>query len=122
MMRLTHSICVTFKGESRPVIPEEDITSLEKLIADCEAAGKYFAFQLEDSGWYMASFFFGAGCVSKWQTDSDGNFISVTDTFDSPEGLIAAKGMNKLMTSPMFLNASSAQELDAGAAIVVSGT
>ena len=111
-----------FMYYDKSVIPDEDITSLEKLIADCEAAGKYFAFQLEDSGWYLASFFFGAGCVSKWQTDSDGNFISVTDTFNSPEGLIAAKGMNKLMTSPMFLNASSAQELDAGAAIVVSGT
>jgi len=111
-----------FMYYDKSVIPEEDVGSLEKLIADCEAANKYFAFQIEDSGWYMAGWFFGTGCVSKWETDSDGNFISVNDTFDSPEGLIAAKGMNKLMTSPMFLNASSAQELDSGAAIVVSGT
>ena len=42
----------------KSVIPEEDVDSLEKLIADCEAAGKYFAFEMQTSAWYLASFFF----------------------------------------------------------------
>ncbi|MBQ7247329.1 MAG: extracellular solute-binding protein [Lachnospiraceae bacterium] len=103
------------------VIPEADTEDLDAIIADCEAANKYIAFQLQDSGWYAASFFFGAGCVSEWATDVDGNW-SVNDDFNSDKGLIAMKGMNKLMTSPMFLNSSSAADLDAGAAVVISGT
>ena len=103
------------------VIPEADVDSLDAIIADCEKANKYFAFQVLDSGWYMASFFFGAGCVSKWATDVDGNW-SVNDDWNSDKGLIAAKGMSKFMKSPMFLNASSAAEFDSGAAVVVSGT
>lgn len=103
------------------VVPAADAASLDAVIADCEAAGKYLAFQVEDSGWYMASFFFGAGCSSTWSTDADGNW-EVFDDFNSDKGLIAAKGMNKLMNSKSFLNASGASEFDSGAAVVVSGT
>ena len=111
-----------FMYYDKSVIPEEDLDSLEALIADCEEAEKYFAFEMDTSAWYMASFFFGTGCVSEWTTDSDGAFISVKDTFDSPEGLIAVKGMQKLVQSPMFLSSSDAAEFDKGAAIVVTGT
>ena len=105
----------------KSVIPEEDIDSLEKLIADCEGAGKYFAFEAQTSAWYIASWFFATGCVSEWITDNDGKFISIKDTFNSPEGLIAAKGMKKLLDSPMHLSSGSASEFSSGAAIVVSG-
>ncbi len=106
----------------KSVIPEEDVDSLEKLIADCEAAGKYFAMETDTSAWYLASFFFGTGCVSEWETDADGAFISVKDTFNSPEGLIAAKGLKKLQDSKYHLSSSQASEFDSGAAIVVTGT
>ena len=105
----------------KSVIPEEDVDSLEKLIADCEAAGKYFAFEMQTSAWYLASFFFATGCVSEWKTDASGAFIEVHDTFNSPEGLIAVKGMNKLVKSPMHLSSSKASEFASGAAIVVTG-
>lgn len=105
----------------KSVIPEEDVDSLEKLIADCEAAGKYFAFEMQTSAWYLASFFFATGCVSEWKTDDSGAFIEVHDTFNSPEGLIAVKGMNKLVKSPMHLSSSKASEFASGAAIVVTG-
>ena len=105
----------------KSVIPEEDVDSLEKLIADCEAAGKYFAFEMQTSAWYLASFFFATGCVSEWMTDDSGAFIEVHDTFNSPEGLIAVKGMNKLVKSPMHLSSSKASEFASGAAIVVTG-
>ncbi len=105
----------------KSIIPEEDVDSLEKLIADCEAAQKYFAFEMQTSAWYLASFFFATGCVSEWTTDDEGEFIEVRDTFDSPEGLIAAKGINKLVKSPIHLSSSQASEFASDAAIVVSG-
>ena len=106
----------------KSVIPDADAASLEKLIEDCEAANKYFAMELNTSAWYLASFFFATGCVSEWKTDADGAFESVNDTFDSPEGLIAVKGMKKLTDSPMHLSSSKTAEFDSGAAVVVSGT
>ena len=111
-----------FMYYDKSVIPEEDLDSLEKLVADCEAANKYFAFEQDTSAWYLASFFFGAGCKSEWITDDDGNFISIDDNFNSDKGLIAVKGMQKLVQSPKFLSSSDVSEFANGAAIVVSGT
>ena len=111
-----------FMYYDKSVIPEEDLGSLEKLIADCEAANKYFSMENETSAWYIASWFFGTGCVSEWETDSDGSFISVHDTFNSDKGLIAVKGMKKLLDSPMYLSSSDGAGFDSGCAIVVTGT
>ena len=111
-----------FMYYDKSVIPEEDVDSMEKLIADCEAAQKYFAFEQQTSAWYLASFFFATGCRSEWKTDDDGNFISVNDTFNSPAGLIAVKGMKKLVSSPFHLSSGTVNEFNSGAAIVVSGT
>lgn len=110
-----------FMYYDKSVVAEDHIDSLEAIIADCEAAQKYFAFEMNSSAWYSASFFFGTGCVSEWNTDSDGSFISVHDTFDSAQGLIAVKGMKKLVDSPFHLNSSSGAEFASGAAVVVSG-
>ncbi len=111
-----------FMYYDKSVIPEEHIDSLEALIADCEAAQKYFSMEMQTSAWYLASFFFATGCVSEWTTDDNGEFIKVKDTFNSPEGLIAVKGMEKLVKSPMHLSAADASGFANGAAIVVTGT
>lgn len=111
-----------FMYYDKAVIPEEHIDSLEALIADCEAAQKYFSMEMQTSAWYLASFFFATGCVSEWTTDDNGEFIKVKDTFNSPEGLIAVKGMEKLVKSPMHLSAADASGFANGAAIVVTGT
>ena len=105
----------------KSVIPDEDADSMEKMIADCEAAKKYFAFDLKGSAWYMSSFFFATGCRSDWTTDNEGTFISVNDTFNTTNGLVAVKGMKKLVDSPFFLSASSVTEFNSDAAAVVSG-
>jgi len=110
-----------FMYYDKSVIPEEDIDSLEKLIADCEAAGKNFSMETETSAWYIASFFFGTGCVSEWDTDTEGNW-SLNDTFNSDKGLIACKGMKKLLDSPNYVSSSSADDFDKGSAVVVTGT
>ena len=111
-----------FMYYDKSVIPEEDVDSLESLIADCEAANKFFAFETNTSAWYLASWFFGTGCVSNWTTDDNGEFISVNDTFKSDKGLIAVKGMKKLLDSKCNLSASSADSFANGAAVVVTGT
>ena len=111
-----------FMYYDKTVIPEEDVDSMEAIIADCEANQKYFAFEMQTSAWYLASFFFATGCVSEWVTDEDGEFISVHDTFNSPEGLIAAKGMKKLVDSPFHLSSSAGDAFASNAAVVVTGT
>ena len=103
---------------------EEHLKDVAALVADCEAAGKKFAFETETSGWYLAAWFFGAGCVSEWTTNADGEFVSVNDDFNSAKGVIAAKGMQQLVKSTAHLSSSETSALSAAipAAILVSGT
>ena len=110
-----------FMYYDKSVIPEEDIDSLEKLIADCEAADKFFSMELQTSAWYLAGFFFGTGCHSEWISAADGTFTAVDDDFNSDRGFIAAKGMKKLLDSSKHLSSSSGAEFANGAAVVVTG-
>ncbi len=89
--------------------------SLEDIIADCEKAGKKFRYALENA-WYTASFFFATGCVNEWTMSPAGEFTSVNDTFNSPEGIAAMKGMEKLAKSTAY--DSNADVFDECAAIV----
>ena len=112
-----------FMYYDKSVINESDIGSLEALIAACEAAGKNFSFELENS-WYTVAFFFATGCLSEWTTDENGKFISVDDNFNSDPGKIAAEGMQKLVTSPVYINSSKTEDFAATvpSAVVISGT
>ncbi len=110
-----------FMYYDKSVIPDADVDSLEKLIEDCAAAGKYFSFDLKNV-WYSAGFFFGTGCVSSWVMDSEGNAKGVVDDFNSDKGLIALKGMKKLLDSDVWNNSSEVAAFESNSAIVVSGT
>ena len=111
-----------FMYYDKSVIPDEDVDSLEKLIEDCEKAGKYFSFDLKNV-WYSAGFFFGdAGCTSSWVMDADGNAKGVVDNFNSDKGLIALKGMKKLLDSDCWNSSSEVSSFESNSAIVVSGT
>jgi len=97
-----------------------DETSLNQIIADCENAGYKFHFEIEN-GWYAASFFFGVGCRSVWQTDEAGNFTGIQDDFDDPvKGTIAMKGIQLLTKSECFVNSSTIEGDYLGA--IVTGT
>ncbi|MCR5564590.1 MAG: extracellular solute-binding protein [Gammaproteobacteria bacterium] len=103
----------------------EHLKSLESLIADCEAAGKMFSFELEGSGWYNAAFFFATGCHANFILNDEGTVIDIDDTYNTPEGVIAMKGMQKLLTSRCYNNSSNAPasfSASTPSAIVVSGT
>jgi len=112
-----------FMYYDKSVVKETSVDSLEAIIADCEAAGKKFSFELENA-WYSAGFFFGTGCDSVWTTNSEGEFTNVQDDFNSDKGFVAAKGMEKLLDSAAYNNSSQASAFDSAinSAVVISGT
>jgi len=104
----------------KSIVNEANLDSLEAIIADCEAAGKFFSMEVENA-WYTASFFFATGCKSEWTTNDAGKFTAVDDTFNSPAGIVAVKGMQKILLSPMYNNSAAADAFAKGSGVVVSG-
>lgn len=111
-----------FMYYDKSVIPEADLGSMEKLLEDCEKAGKYFSFDVKN-GWYVAAFFFATGCTSEWEFDG-GKAIACRDTWNSANGLIAAKALKTFVSSKAYNNSSSGADFAAAtpSAIVVTGT
>ncbi len=93
-----------------------DPSTLEGIIADCEAAGKNFYMDL--GGWYNVAFFFGTGCTLTYDTDDEGNFTACDINYDSDAGLTALKAMVKMTSSKSFQQGSSAGDAVNYAAIV----
>lgn len=110
--------------DKRVITDESHLDDLAALVADCEAANRNFAMETETSAWYLASFFFATGCHSNWNIDDNGTAISIDDTFNSAEGIVALKGMQQLVKSPNYISSSNASEFSAAipAAVLVSGT
>ena len=106
----------------KSVISQDIVDDLASLVEACEDNNKFFSFNYT-SAWYNVAFFFGAGCMSRWNYDySAEKFVSVNDTFDSDAGLIALKGMQILAKSNARNDSSSGQDFSKGSAVVVSGT
>jgi len=97
-----------------------DPSTLEGILADCEAAGKGFYFEI-NSGWYQTAFFFGTGCELTYETDDTGNFTAANVTYASDEGVAALKAMIALSQSTAFNNGSSVSNA-ANCAAIVDGT
>ena len=83
------------------IISPEDADSMEAIIAACEENGVKFRYALENA-WYTASFFFATGCTSTWKMNENGEFIGITDDFNSDKGIISMKGMQKLAQSSCY--------------------
>lgn len=94
-----------------------DPTSLEAILADCEAAGKNFYMEI-NSGWYQTAFFFGAGCTLTYGVDDAGVINSMDCNYASENGVKALKSMIKVAQSPAFVNGSSASNATNLGAIV----
>ena len=101
----------------KSIISEEEAEDLASIVAACEKSGKKFRYALENA-WYTASFFFATGCHSNWTMNQDGEFTSVDDTFNSPEGIIAYKGMQILTNSSCY---DSNADIFTDAAVVITG-
>ena len=83
-----------------------DTSTVEAVLAQCEAAGKSFYFEI-NSGWYQTAFFFGAGANLTYDTNDDGAIVACNINYASPEGLRALKSMIAVAASPAFMNGSS---------------
>ncbi|WP_026521919.1 extracellular solute-binding protein [Butyrivibrio sp. VCB2001] len=83
-----------------------DPSTLEGIIADCEAAGKNFYFEI-NSGWYQTAFFFGAGAELTYETDDSGNFTKCNSTYASDAGVVALKKIAEVASSKAFQNGSA---------------
>ena len=94
-----------------------DPTSLDAIIADCEAAGKGFYMEI-NSGWYQPAFFFGTGCTLTYDTDDAGAFTNCNIDYASDKGVAALKAMIALHKSTAFFNGSSVSNATNCAAIV----
>lgn len=94
-----------------------DPSSLEKIVEDCEAAGKNFYCEI-NSGWYQTAFFFGTGCTLTYDTDNDGNFTKCNIDYASDKGVVALKEIAELQSSKSFQNGSSVDKTTNCAAIV----
>jgi len=114
-----------FMYYDKTVVDEDIVDNMEEIVAACEASGTTFAMETSTSAWYIASFFFGTGCISEWTTNTEGDFVGVADDFNSAKGLVAMRGMQRLVKSSAYVSSSNAKEQFAAAipaAVVVSGT
>ena len=94
-----------------------DPSDLDKILADCDAAGKKFYMEI-NSGWYQTAFFFGAGCELTFDSDNEGNLVAMNASYASYGGVKALKAMIRLANSPAFVNGSSVSNATNAAAIV----
>ena len=107
-------------------VSDEQAKTLEGIIEACKSSGRNFGYNLTN-GWFTAGFFFaqpvGGGtplCTSNWTWSDNGkNAIAVNDTFNSANGLIAMKAMNKLATSGVWVDSA---DNFSGTAAIVTGT
>lgn len=93
-----------------------DPSSLDQIIADCEAAGKNFYF--DTGSWYQTAFFFATGCELSFETDEKGNFTSIKNTYASENGLKALKAIRAMSESKCYMDGSSVGDAVNWAAIV----
>ena len=81
----------------KSVLTEEDVKTLDGILAAAEKAGKQFNFDVAN-GWYLASFFIGNGCVIT--LDEEGHQIC---DFNNEKGLAAAEAVQAMCNHPAFL-------------------
>ena len=106
----------------KSVISEDIVGDFAKVLKACEDNDKTFSFEGDTSGWYLASWFFGAGCKSEWTVTDEGDFTAVDDDFNSAKGLKAAKAYYTFSQSKAYLSSSDAGDFSKGSAALVSGT
>lgn len=110
-----------FMYYDKSIIGDTNVDSLEDLIAVCEKNDKFFSFETNTSAWYLASWFFATGCTSTWNMDNAGEYTGYVDTFNSDAGLVALKGMQKLVLSKSSNSSSKSDVFSANSAILISG-
>lgn len=102
-------------------LTEEDISSVENLLAKAEAIGGKFGYNLETAFWGGGAMF-TYGADYEMSFDVDGNVASVTADFDTEKGIKAAKAIHKIVTHPAWQNAMEAPNETNGLVACIAGT
>ena len=66
----------------------QDVSTLDSILAACEASGRTFNMELT-SGWYQMAFFLGAGCQAEYTVSDDGSVAAGSMTLASDSGVLA---------------------------------
>lgn len=82
---------------------EEDVKTLDGIIAVAEAAGKKFSMEF-NSGWYMYTFFGNTGLDFGLNDDGVTNHCNWNTAEGSITGMDVAEAMVKLVSSPAFVS------------------
>ncbi len=98
----------------KSVISEEAVQSLDGILAACDAAGKKMFMDLSN-GWYIASFFLGAGCTL---TIEEGKQLC---DFNNEKGLAAAEAIKAFAAHPAFLTGDDAVLTGSFGEIIAAG-
>jgi len=83
----------------KSVLTEDDIKTVDGLLAAAQAADKKFLMALDNNAWYLVSFFLGAGNT----ISIDGSGKQVVD-FNDAQGLAAAQAILEITAHPAYLN------------------
>lgn len=86
----------------KSVIDETAVQSLDGMLAAANAAGKKVFMDLSN-GWYIASFFLGAGCTLG--IDEEGKQVC---DFNGEKGLAAAEALKAFAADPAFMTGDDA--------------
>ena len=81
----------------KSVLSEEDVQSLDAILAKANAAGKKVLMDVSN-GWYVASFFLGAGCTLT--LDAEGNQVC---DFNNEKGVAVGEAIRAFCADPAFM-------------------
>ncbi len=84
-----------------------DPSTLEKVLDDCAAAGKYMYMDIQ-SGWYDTAFFFATGAQCYYEYDTEGNVTGAVCDYNSDKGLKAMKAIVNMASHPGFAQSTEA--------------
>ncbi len=112
---------------NKSVVSEEQAQTLDGILSACQAKGKKFVYDVDNS-WYLGGMFFGTGCDYSVTYNEDGSALTeVTCNFNDPvKGVAAGKAILSLNAHSAFLNGDdtvlNAGFADGTVAAAVSGT
>lgn len=84
-----------------------DTSTLDGILDQCAAAGKYLYMDIQ-SGWYNVAFFFATGAECYYEYDNDGNVTGAVCDYNSDKGLAALKAMVNMASNPGFAQSTYA--------------
>lgn len=82
----------------KSVLSADDVKTLDRILEVSAAANKKVFMNLDKNGYYVASFFLGAGCTLS--IDGDKQLCD----FNNAAGLAAAKAMQAFAANPCYIN------------------